>query len=234
MNELYDRLAAEFGNRDPVLDMGTGSGAVATELIRRGVRLCLLDVVDLRDQPVPAAPFLLGDGCALPLRSGGVRGVHLGRVIHHVPDWRLALGESARVLTEGGLVAVGLGGTAPDGVLGELIDRFYDAADAAGIRSLHGHSPHDMSEVDSKLAGLGFAEPELLAESWASAHRPRELLAGRVESRYRWDSAQDLSGLPAIAARVLAESRLDPEKPIAGQRTRTYRLYRRIAVSLSN
>lgn len=231
MKDLYDRLAIEFGDTDPVLDLGTGSGAVAAELIQRGVRLCLLDVVDLRDRPVPAAPYVLGDGCALPIRTGVLAGVHLGNVLHHLPDWRRAMAEAARVLTAEGLVAIGSGGMMPDGVLGELVDSFYAATDAAGYRSLHKHDPHDISEVDRELAGLGFGAPELAQLSWLSTHRPAEFLAGRVEGRYRWDPAQDQSGLPAIADRVLAASGLDPDAPVGGHCTMTYRLYRRIGRS---
>lgn len=231
MEELYDRLATEFGDLDPVLDVGTGSGAVASELLRRGVRLCLLDVVDLRDRPVPAAAYVLGDGCALPIRSGAVGGVHLAWVIHHLPDWRRAMAETARVLAPGGVLAIGAGGRLPDGVLGELIDGFFAAADDAGYRSLHKHDPHDITEVDRELAGLGFGEPTLPSVTWQVEHRPAELLATRVESRYRWDPAQDLSGLPAIAERVLAASGLDPSTPVTGNCSATYRLYRRTGAS---
>lgn len=231
MDALYDRLRAEFGDRDPVLDVGAGSGVVAGELLARGIRLYLLDVVDLRERPVPAAPFVLGDGCVLPFRDGAFGGVHLGRVIHHVPDWRAALAESARVLAAGGLLAVGSGGHVPDGALGDLVDRFYAATDAAGYRSLHGHSPHDESEVDEALAALGFGAPELVEQSWPTARPPAEFLDGRVRSRYRWDPAQDLSGLPDVAARVLTDSALDPDVPISGSLSATYRLYRRIRES---
>lgn len=211
-----------------MLDVGAGSGTVAGELLALGIRLVLLDVVDQRDRPVPAAPFVLGDGCALPFRDGVLGGVHLGRVIHHVPDWRAALGESARVLAARGVIAVGTGGHSPDGVLGALVDRFYAATDAAGYRSLHGHSPHDMVEVDEVMTGLGFGPPEVVEQSWLVEHRPAELLAGRVRSRYRWEQSQDRSGLPELADRILSESGLDPDVPVAGRHSATYRLYRRI------
>jgi len=50
--------------------------------------------------------LLRADATALPLRDRGIAGVALGEVLEHIPRDDLALAESARVLVEGGALAL--------------------------------------------------------------------------------------------------------------------------------
>lgn len=48
------------------------------------------------------APLWVGDATAIPVPDGRYDGVAVFAVLHHVPDWRAALREIARVLKPGG------------------------------------------------------------------------------------------------------------------------------------
>jgi ubiquinone/menaquinone biosynthesis C-methylase UbiE len=100
-----------------VLEIGCGRGR-GGRLIRECFaprRLCLLDL-----DPLMAARargvgdlVLVGDAQALPLKSARFDAVFGFGFLHHVPDWRAALGEVARVLK-------------PDGVY--FLEEYYPAA----------------------------------------------------------------------------------------------------------
>ena len=52
----------------------------------------------------PAVSVSVGDACKIEQPTAGVDAVVEFGVIHHVPDWRRALAEIARVLRSGGLL----------------------------------------------------------------------------------------------------------------------------------
>jgi len=226
-DRLYGRLRDELGCGPAVLDVGVGSGAVSAELADRGVTLVLLDVVDLRGSEAPAAPFLRGSCCALPIRSGSVTGVHLARVLHHVPDWRRALAEVVRVLAPGGALCLTLGGRSYGAELSQLREAVFSAGAVLGLRAAHhSHQPHGADAVDAELAGLGMGTPELVDVSFPVWHTPRDAAADAAVHPYIWAPGQDLSPLVGVVERVLVESPLPPDEPIRHERVVCYRIYR--------
>ncbi len=97
-----------------LLELGCGPGAGA-RLMLREFRPASLQVLDLDPDMVARAKECLkperdsrvslyvGDATHLPCRDGDLDGVFALGVLHHVPRWREALKEIARVLRPGGV-----------------------------------------------------------------------------------------------------------------------------------
>jgi SAM-dependent methyltransferase len=94
----------------PLLELGAGSGAVTRRLRAAlpGLPTVALDVDPalLGHARDARAPLVVGDGAALPLRTGSVGAVLLRYVLQHVADPAAVLAEVRRVLRPGGRVAV--------------------------------------------------------------------------------------------------------------------------------
>ena len=110
---FYERLAElaadSLGERLPgrrVLDLGCGPGHYTRALRARGA-----DVVPIELQPselyLPGGPppgAAVGDGMALPLRSGAVDGFFCSNMLEHTPHPERVLAEATRVVTPGGWI----------------------------------------------------------------------------------------------------------------------------------
>ena len=97
-----------------VLEVGCGRGA-GSALIKRTFRPAVVHALDLDVEMIrraqtylaPAArkgiEFAVADCTQLPYRDGTMDAVFGFGVLHHIPDWRQALAEIARVLRVGGI-----------------------------------------------------------------------------------------------------------------------------------
>ena len=138
-----------------VLELGSGSGAMAAELLERfpTVRLLATDVDASMRAAASARLARFGDrarvteadASALPFPDADVDGVVSFIMLHHVVDWERALAEVARVLRPGGLLAG------------------YDLMASGPNRLLHrhDHATHRLATADalrSRLAALPFED----------------------------------------------------------------------------
>jgi SAM-dependent methyltransferase len=93
---------------DLVLDLGTGVGAMAGQLLRHypGIRVVGLDrqrsALQTAQANHPEAIYVVGDAMDLPFPDGAFDHVHGSWIIEHVPDPVVALREVRRVLKPGG------------------------------------------------------------------------------------------------------------------------------------
>jgi SAM-dependent methyltransferase len=78
-----------------VLDIGSGAGLLAEQLIVAGRDVTLLDVVDI--SMVPGKRATLFDGGRIPFEDGAFDVALLITVLHHVRDPDASLAEAARV-----------------------------------------------------------------------------------------------------------------------------------------
>jgi demethylmenaquinone methyltransferase / 2-methoxy-6-polyprenyl-1,4-benzoquinol methylase len=139
---LVSRIDA--GPADTVLDVATGTGAVALELVRaKGCSVVAVDqsaaMLAEASRRVGDAPVRLLEGSAeeLPLEDASVDGVTFAYVLRYVDEPARALQEFARVARRGAVVA-GLDFSVPEGVarpLWELYVRVGLPAAGAIIRS---------------------------------------------------------------------------------------------------
>jgi len=110
-----DLFVSEFDRRDPILDVGIGTGQLAIPLRAKGVRVVGIDLADpmlrvLREKPGGAdVPVAIADATQVPFTDGTFGGAYLRWVLHLVPDWRGLLSEVVRVVRPGGVFLVLLG-----------------------------------------------------------------------------------------------------------------------------
>lgn len=108
---VVEPLAAALGTphgRARLIDVGGGTGNYSVALRARGWRPVvadrnrgMLERAAHKDLAVVQA-----DAAALPLPDDTVDAAMLVSMLHHVPDWRVALAEARRVVRPGGVVAV--------------------------------------------------------------------------------------------------------------------------------
>ncbi|MDP9385474.1 MAG: class I SAM-dependent methyltransferase, partial [Actinomycetota bacterium] len=91
-----------------LLDVGGGTGNYALALRDHGFAPIVLDcnAAMLERAAAKGLTTVAGDAAALPYEDGSWDAVTLISMLHHVPDWRAALREAARVLRPGGRLAV--------------------------------------------------------------------------------------------------------------------------------
>jgi len=137
------------------LELGTGSGAMASVLLERfpSMRLRATDVDPEMVESAKArlAPFGArvtveqADATSLPFPTGRFDAVVTFIMLHHVIDWERALGEAARVLRPGGVLFG------------------YDLVESCPAELLHrlDGSPHRLATTEAlqaRLAALGLQD----------------------------------------------------------------------------
>jgi len=100
MVELVEGLAGPLADKD-VLDVGTGSGHIASYVARRAGSLISVDVVDERIERDFA--FRLVESEMLPFEAASFDVVISNHAVEHVNDQPAHLGEIRRVLRPGGI-----------------------------------------------------------------------------------------------------------------------------------
>lgn len=154
---LLQRLGAGLDGAD-VVEIGCGRG-VGTELLLRRMGAAHVTALDLDPAMVQRArrrlarygnrvDVQLGDACELPLADAAVDTVVDFGVIHHVPAWRDAVAEVARVLRPGGQFVF-------EEVTRHALQRW-------SYRTFLEHPEHDRFSAEeflAELARIGFTLP---------------------------------------------------------------------------
>ncbi|WP_322612235.1 class I SAM-dependent methyltransferase [Dermacoccus abyssi] len=203
---LLAHVAPAMERRSAVLlDVGSGTGTVARAAAGRGWRVLALDpeadmasmTRDALNASDEAARVMRAGLPNLPLTSAGVDAVVANFVVNHVADPRAALGEAARVVRPGGLLALTIWTPGSAG-WADLVGAAFEAADATAPPSaqLPEHldferSPEGLADI-TRAAGLFVVVKDRTTWRWRVS--PDDLWAGIS------------SGVAAAGARYLAQT----------------------------
>ena len=135
----FDELALRAGDR--VLDAGAGFGRHAFEAARRGARVVALDYAEQEVESTRAtfaAMFeageitaenltgvMRGDATSLPFPDDSFDAIVTSEVLEHIQDDVRALGEFARVLKPGGILAATVPSWLPEKINWMLSDEYH-------------------------------------------------------------------------------------------------------------
>ena len=233
--KFHELLGAELRDRDPVLEIGVGTGRIALPVHGAGMRLVGVDLsmpmlAKLVEKGGGAAPFpvVQTDATKLPFlddRFGAAYGVH---VLHLIPAWREAVAELVRVVRPGGVVLIDLGGLSPEH--DELDDR-VKAELGTGARhpGLTGDDATDQLDAAFAEHGLPVRELEPVIERWAIPPGDfLKMLEGGVFS-WTWPIAPEERRRAAEAVKPWAEGRYGSlEEPYPFERRIIWRAYDRL------
>lgn len=146
-----------------VLDLCSGHGVVAAELVARGAEVTGLDfspaMVSLAEAAVPDAMFVQGDAMSMPFADASFDAVTIGFGVPHFPQPDRALAEVARVLKPAGRLAFSVWyGGSRDGAFNWCFEAFANHGDAT-IAIPDGPDAHqlvDRALAENMVGGAGF------------------------------------------------------------------------------
>lgn len=154
---VTELLISELDGRDHVLEIGVGTGRIALPLAAGGVSMVGVDLarnmlVRLVQNAGGTAPFPLvqADATRLPLADRSFDGAVVSWVLHLIEAWREVLAELVRIVGEGGVLVIDVGGE-KESIISDLTWGFKDVA---GVTNWP-RGVADPDEVDRELTGLG-------------------------------------------------------------------------------
>ncbi|MCK8677820.1 class I SAM-dependent methyltransferase [Streptomyces lichenis] len=178
--------AAGVGEGTGVLDVGTGSGAVAAAACGRGAAVTAVDtepsMVALAAQTAPAADVRVAGLPGLPFADGEFDAVVGNFVLNHVGRPRAALAELRRVTRPGGRIAVTVW-AAPAAAGQALLGRAVQAAGVTRPAHLPTLAPEDdfprtEQGFAALLGGAGLGDVRCTALRWEHRTTPGEWWSG--------------------------------------------------------
>jgi SAM-dependent methyltransferase len=159
----FRRFPVGPGNR--LLDLGCGAGRHAFEAYRRGADVVAFDADHGELQQVSAMTAAMaaagevplaararpvrGDATAMPFGDGFFDRVIAAEVLEHIPLDQRALGEIARVLRPGGMLAVTVPAWLPERICWRLSDDYHNTP-GGHVRI------YTRPELEAKLRAAGF------------------------------------------------------------------------------
>jgi ubiquinone/menaquinone biosynthesis C-methylase UbiE len=172
-------LVQRVGSGRRILEIGIGTGRIARPVLDHGCEVVGFDISHgmlAVAQKRQIHNLLIADMMTLPFVDASFDATLAVHVLHHAPDWRVALREAVRVLKPGGL--------------------FIEGRDWNDPTSCAMRMRHKMREVIMQLSpgirppGAGAAKQQFLAEhggvshaeevatSWQAITSPAQVLAG--------------------------------------------------------
>ncbi len=154
---VTELLRSEVEGRDPVLEVGVGTGRVALPLVQKGIGIVGLDLArNMLARLVQNAggrmtfPLVQGDASRLPFRDKSFDAGIASWVLHLIPAWREVIIELVRVVGPGGLLLVDVGAEHRS-IVHAITWKFREIARVTdwprGVKSYE--------EVDEVMEGLG-------------------------------------------------------------------------------
>jgi ubiquinone/menaquinone biosynthesis C-methylase UbiE len=224
-SSMADMLGPWLDAAGPVLEIGIGTGLIASALRSRGVDVVGVDLsmpmlAKARDRVGPR--LVVADAMRLPVRDGAVAAAYMVHVLHLVGDVATTLAEARRVVCDGGrVVATCLGDEGSTN----------DAADV--VRELFVQVSRQRRDrpavITAEAAGVGLRlEHEQL---WSRPHQiTANQTAAQLEDRV-WSWTWDIDDATWSAVVLPAIARLrglpDPDAPREVLDSRVMLVFRR-------
>ena len=172
-----DILTKEIQDREPVLEVGIGTGRIGLPFAATGRRLIGFDLsmrmLDKLRRKSETLPVVQADATSMPFRNDTFGSAYAMWVLHLIADWPDALREMRRVVRPGGVVLVTIGGIRGfnQGPWEEMI---WDLREATGIDENLG--ANSLEEIDSFMDGEGL--PGRDAGEWVASSQvaPAEMI----------------------------------------------------------
>lgn len=181
-------LAAQFGGKGTILEIGVGTGQISLPLHASGVPMAGVDISlpmleKLRGKAGGRPPFPLAraDGTALPFRADAFGGVVMRHVLHLVPAYDRVADEAIRVVCPGGVVVLSAGWHSP---ISDEIDRLF--AEERGPSKHPGLHPRDTEGLDRIFERRGAIAREVASIPSPSVETTREFIASVEQNLYSW------------------------------------------------
>ncbi|MFN2543231.1 MAG: class I SAM-dependent methyltransferase [Actinomycetota bacterium] len=223
-------LTEELGEREPILEIGVGTGRIALPLVEAGVPVVGVDLSEpmlakLREKSAGSPfPLVQGDATRLPFRDdafGAAYGVH---VLHLIPGWRDVVAELMRTVRGGGRVLIDLGGMGT--TLEELSDRL--ASEAGTTSTFPGLGADGGPELDAEFARHGARARELapIEEVWRIPIGAFITFFEGAVFSWTWGVSEERRKQAADAVRPWAEERFGSlDEPVDMDRSIRWRAY---------
>ena len=170
-------IAAHAGPGGRVLEIGVGTGRIATPVAAAGCRVIGFDLAAemLAQADDSVLTLFQGDMHHLPLADDSFDAVLAVHVLHLARDWEQVLRECARVLRPGGALIRGDDWYDPQSVFGRLRDELRRQALAMSPEMKPPAAGVSMQELLRALGGTASAHE--VAASWSIRMSPAERLA---------------------------------------------------------
>jgi SAM-dependent methyltransferase len=218
------RVALAGAPGDVLADVGGGTGNYAVALREDGLLPIVCDVSHamLARARAKGLTVLRADACALPFDAGAVDAVTMISMLHHVPDWRVAIAEARRVLAPRGRLAVQV-------ITRENLDVHwimkYFPSSREWIALVHATRAELLDELPGATATPFFYSDQLDGSLGALCREPARLLDPGVRSQTSYFerlATLDPAGLSEGLARLerdLAEGR-QPQEEVSELRSK--------------
>jgi SAM-dependent methyltransferase len=235
-NREVDALITACGldSSSRVLDVGAGTGRVATALASRGCKVVALEpsaamLTKLREKPFgDAVNAVSGEGGRLPFARRRFDAVVIARLLYLTPDWTSVLHQACDVLRPGGHLLHEWSNGSPDESWVRIRVHLRTLLSDAGATSGFHPGVRTETEVDEFLATIGFDRANRISFGPGPALTLSEFL-NRIESRevsYLWDAPAEVQARVVPVLRAWAAATFELNQPVPMPREICWAIYR--------
>lgn len=218
-----------------VLDVGAGTGRVATALASRGFKVVALEpsaamLTQLRDKPFgDAVACVSGEAARLPFSLERFDAVVIARLLYLTADWMQILKQARDVLRPGGHLLHEWSNGSPDERWVQIREHLRSLLRDAGVSCRFHPGVRTEVEIDENLAKIGFVRAKRVSFGPGPALTLSEFL-NRIESRefsYLWDVPADVQAQCVRQLRSWAAASFELDEPIQMPKEICWAIYRR-------